>query len=97
MHLGGSAFWTSRFAEQTAGGLVELSRDGCSFIETLAGATSVKHWTGEGGAAERHGSDGDHQTLVQQSTGAAGSRRETAGKEGRLSNVVSPDRMLCIQ
>ena len=59
-------------------------------IETLAGATSVECWTGEGGAAQRHGSDGDHQTLVQQSTGAAGSRRETASKEGRLTGVVGP-------
>ena len=48
----------------------------------IAGAAGVHCWTGEGGAPEGHGSDGDHETLVQQSTRTTDTGRKAAGKEG---------------
>lgn len=54
-------------------------------ITKFVGATGeciVECWAGEGGTIEGNGGDGDHQTLVQQSTGAASTGGQTVSKEG---------------
>ena len=59
---------------------------GVVVLYTLAGATvklTVDRRKREGGVTEGKGSDGDYKTLVQQSPGAACTRRETADQEGR--------------